>query len=305
MFSYAAVKDNLELILAMTGFTREEFENLLSDFQCAWDEYVARAYIEREDRQRQYGGGQQRTTLILPEDKLLFILYYFKVYPLQEILAFEFGMMQSTANEWIHILSGVLKQALSRGGYLPERDPKQTETSLQEEIESVYGIDGTERRRQRPTDEDQQQQYYSGKKKTHTIKNVIIGGLNTHKVNYLSKTYEGKKHDKRIADEEDPTYPEGIDLFKDTGFQGYEPAKITTFQPKKKPKGKELTPEEKSYNTLISKIRVIIEHIINGVKRCRIVKDIFRNSKLKFDDLVMEIACGLHNFRVESRCPQT
>ena len=58
------------------------------------------------------------------EDKLLFILYYVKVYPLQAILAFEFGMVQSTANEWIHILSEVLKKALDHGGYLPERDPK-------------------------------------------------------------------------------------------------------------------------------------------------------------------------------------
>ena len=49
------------------------------------------------------------------------------------------------------------------------------------------------------------------------------------------------------------------------------------------------------------KIRIVIEHIINGVKRCRIVKDLFRNTKEKYDDLVMEIACGLHNFRVECR----
>jgi hypothetical protein len=52
------------------------------------------------------------------EDKLLFILYYVKVYPLQEILAFEFGISQSTAKEWIHLLSGVLKRALDFGDYL-------------------------------------------------------------------------------------------------------------------------------------------------------------------------------------------
>ena len=41
-----------------------------------------------------------------------------------------------------------------------------------------------------------------------------------------------------------------------------------------------------------------MESIIAGIKRCRIVKDIFRNTKEKYDDLVMDIACGLHNFRV-------
>lgn len=301
MFSYSAVKDRPELMLAMTGLSREEFEALLVYFQSAWDNYVQEGYIEREGRQRQYGGGQRETTLVGTEDKLLFILYYVKVYPLQEIFAFEFGMAQSTANEWIHILSLILKRALDQGGYLPERDPEEVKTVLKAEAESEYGIDGTERRRQRPSDEEEQKNYYSGKKKTHTFKNIIIGGMNTRKVNYLSQTYEGKKHDKKIADEENPTFPKGISLFKDTGFQGYEPEEVITFQPEKKPKGKELPDEVKKNNTLISKVRIVIEHILSGVKRCRIVKDVFRNTKENFDDLVMEIACGLHNLRVQHR----
>jgi hypothetical protein len=44
---------------------------------------------------------------------------------------------------------------------------------------------------------------------------------------------------------------------------------------------------------------------INGIKRCRIVKDVFRNTKDMYDDLTMEIACGLHNFRVECRHAKT
>lgn len=120
-------------------------------------------------------------------------------------------------------------------------------------------------------------------------------------MNYLSQTYEGKRHDKKIADEENPTYPEDIGVYQDTGFQGYAPDGVQTFQPQKKPRGKELTPEQKEHNRLISRIRIVIEHIISGIKRCRIVKDIFRNTKEKYDDLVMEIACGLHNFRVHCR----
>jgi hypothetical protein len=56
-------------------------------------------------------------------------------------------------------------------------------------------------------------------------------------------------------------------------------------------------------NKVIAKIRIIIEHVIAGVKRCRIVKDVFRNTKANFADLVMEIACGLHNFRFAHRHP--
>jgi hypothetical protein len=88
-----------------------------------------------------------------------------KVYPLQEVLAFEFGMVQSTAHAWIHLLSAVLQQALDQGGYVPKRDAKQLGTILVSEAESIYGIDGTERLRQRPHDPEKQKYYYSGKKK--------------------------------------------------------------------------------------------------------------------------------------------
>jgi len=165
MFTYNQVKERPTLLLAMTGLTQAEFDQLLPHFQCAWDQYVQQNYVDRDDRQRQYGGGRPELTLVTIEEKLLFILYYVKVYPLQEILAFEFGMVQSTANEWIHMLSEVLQKALDHGGYLPERDPKQLETVLESEAESTYGIDGTERPRQRPRDPEKQKHYDSGKKK--------------------------------------------------------------------------------------------------------------------------------------------
>jgi DDE superfamily endonuclease len=128
VFSYHQVKEHPKLVLAMTGLTHAAFHQLLPHFQYAWEQYVTQNYVERDNRQRQYGGGRSELTLVNIEDQLLFILYYVKVYPLQEILAFEFGMAQSTANEWIHLLSEVLKKALDHGGYLPTRDPKQLET---------------------------------------------------------------------------------------------------------------------------------------------------------------------------------
>jgi hypothetical protein len=94
-------------------------------------------------------------------------------------------------------------------------------------------IDGTERRRQRPTNAAQQQEQYSGKKKTHTDKNLLLVNEHTDKVIYLGPTVAGKKHDKKAADEEKLAYPTNATLAKDTGFQGYEPAGVLTRQPKK------------------------------------------------------------------------
>jgi hypothetical protein len=90
---------------------------------------------------------------------------------------------------------------------------------------------------------------------------------------------------------------------QDSGFQGYQPEAVITYQPKKKPRGGELAIGERFINSVISSARIIVENIISGVKRCRILKDTFRNHLTGFDDVVMEIACGLHNLRVRHRHP--
>ena len=69
----------------------------------------------------------------------------------------------------------------------------------------------------------------------------------------------------------------------------------------KKPHKKELSAKEKERNRKISKVRVRVEHAIAGIKRSRTVKDVLRNTKDNFSDLVMVIACSLHNLRVDRR----
>jgi hypothetical protein len=70
---------------------------------------------------------------------------------------------------------------------------------------------------------------------------------------------------------------------------------------RKKPGKKELTDQEKENNRRLSKVRVKVEHAVSGIKRSRTVKDILRNTKAGSSDLVMVLACGLHNFRVNHR----
>ena len=62
---------------------------------------------------------------------------------------------------------------------------------------------------------------YSGKKKTHTVKNNVIVTTGKRKVEYLGSTWEGKKHDKRICDEESHEFPEGNTVYKDTAPDSY------------------------------------------------------------------------------------
>jgi hypothetical protein len=117
----------------------------------------------------------------------------------------------------------------------------------------------------------------------------------------LSPTYEGKMHDKSIADLTGYTLPHGSCLDQDMGFQGVMRAGITIVQPKKKPRGGELTPPENAATRCISSIRIRIEHAIGRVKRYRIVKEKIRLLKDGMRDTVMETCCGLHSFRLKYR----
>jgi hypothetical protein len=276
-----------------------EFEQLLPKFEQAWQAYVEEHHLQGKARKRGYGGGR-RARLQEHRDKLVFILMYFRLYPTQEVQGYLFGMGQPQANEWVHKLSGVLNQALGYEQQLPERDGRKLEAILNECPSLEFVIDGTERPINRPKDKEGRKKYYSGKKKAHTVKNNMIAERKG-KVKFLSDTYEGKKHDKAIADEEEYEFPGGSTLWQDTGFQGYAPEGVTILQPKKKPPKRELTESDKERNREISSKRIAIEHHIGGMKRSQIVMQKFRNRKQDYVDDVMETACGLHNFRLSQR----
>lgn len=124
-------------------------------------------------------------------------------------------------------------------GHAPARDASRLATSpLALDGAPATAIDGTERRRHRPTDARLQQEHYSGKKKAHTEKNLLLGNETTSRVVYLGPTIAGRTHDKKAADEATIAYPTNATLDKDTGFQDYAPAGGLTQQPKKSPKAR-------------------------------------------------------------------
>jgi len=234
VLEYKRLKKDRRQLLALTGLTHKEFEALHQAFRTASvTVYSGDKTADGRIRKRQAGGGrkgQLRTT----EQKLLFSLVYQQTYPLQALLGEVFGLSQSRVNRWIHRLLPILKQALDDLGVLPIREPgdfARQERGRQEAPELI--IDGTDRRRQRPKNLAKQALHYSGKQKTHSDKNIVVVNAKTKRVGYLSQTYAGKMHDKKIVDTEPIRYPPGTILDKDTGFQGYEPKVQQSHQPKK------------------------------------------------------------------------
>jgi hypothetical protein len=240
MITYTELKEKPKEFLAATGLHMHEFELILPGFK---EKLTATRPPDGrtkrgKPRQRRAGAGQKER-LQTVEDKLVFILVYQKTYPLQTMLGLHFGLSQPRANYWVHFLMPILQQVLEEMGMTPARDPQEVANhALVNESAPDLLIDGTERRRQRPKEAQKQAEHYSGKKKAHTDKNLLLANMHTRKVVYLSPTENGKKHDKKIADENNISYPSSATLGKDTGFQGYEPEGVLTFQPKKSQKAR-------------------------------------------------------------------
>jgi hypothetical protein len=291
---------NRRLLRALTSLDRAEFVRL----EMGLEMLLAAQRLEcRHDglpRRRVFGAGGETSKLPTSADKLAFILFYFKCYPLQEVMGLLFSMSQPQACEWIKRLTPLVNTVLGRELLLPARRPADLSQLLEEVPElRLLVIDGVERPVRRPKDKDDQKKNYSGKKKAHRKKNLLLSS--EKRVVYLGPTSPGSVHDKKLADESGLSYPPDALVLKDTGFQGYEPPGCAALQPKKKPRGRELHPIQKTINQVISKVRVTVEHAIAGIKRCHIVADLFRNRRQGFVDEVMLAASGLHNLRVATR----
>jgi hypothetical protein len=153
------------IFLAMTGCHLDEFNDLLPYFTKALrDSKYTLEGKERQNKSRSY----QNSPLPSSQDKLYFILVYFKQYPTQTLMGAHFNLSQPKANLWIHFLAPLLDEALSDAKLMPSRKMKEAT----DDMDSLYSHDGVEREIQRPKKD--QKTYYSGKKKTHTVKNNVL-----------------------------------------------------------------------------------------------------------------------------------
>ena len=108
-------------VLDLTSLTLEEFRRLVPPFEAAFQAHMAQWRFDGQPRTARQYTTYTTSPLPTPEDRLLFILTYLKTYPLQVVQGRLFGMDQSKANQWIHLLLGVLKATLRALGDAPSR----------------------------------------------------------------------------------------------------------------------------------------------------------------------------------------
>ncbi len=298
MLNLSRVLNQDRLLRATTGLNRQAFDALLPTFS---QRYEQSRLESNPQRQRALGAGR-KAKLDSIEAKLFYILFYCKCYPTFDLASSLFDFDRSCAHDWVHRLLPILEQALGEKQVLPVRKLRSVEEFCQRfpGVEAII-FDGTERPIQRPKDSEQQKSHYSGKKKRHTRK-FITGSTRSKRVIILTKAREGKVHDKKQLEQEDlvPHIPDQVAIEGDLGFNGLQNEFVNVKVPHKKPKGKELTPEQKEENREFSRQRVKCEHAHAGMKRYGAARDIYRNRVPNFDDRLMFNSAGLWNFYLEA-----
>ena len=284
------------LLRATTGLNLKAFTALKSSFEAVLLETeIPRR--SKKPRERKVGGGRP-PRLRTVEAKLVYILLYFKCYPTFELAGLLFDLNRSQANRWMHRLQPILEKALGREMALPERKL----TNVKDFVEQFPGVervilDGTERPIQRPKDKERQKENYSGKKKRHTRKH-LAAVTPEKRILVMSPATRGKDHDKGILNREQwaVRIPDKVEIQADSGFQGLANEHGNARTPHKKPKGGELSEEQKEENRALAKERVVCENAFAGVKRYGIVSQVYRNRVQDFDDRSMITAAGLWNY---------
>lgn len=304
MMNIVRILKNKRLMLALTGLNPEEFMELLPVFTAVWQRKRREYYNLNATGERAIGGGR-KGFLPTVEIKLFYVLFYYKCYPTFDLAGFIFGCDRSKACLRQQELSQILESTLGKKLVMPKRQMRTIEEFFQAfpEAKDIF-IDGTERPIQRPKDKAKQKNNYSGKKKRHTVKNIVITDKNK-RIGFLGQTIGGKEHDFTLLKEQaSPDHmPPEIRKHLDLGFKGIDqqfPGHRISM-PKRKPRTKDLSKFAVRQNQKKSAVRVLVENALAGVKRLRISTDVFRNRKEGFDDQAMLVSCGLWNYHLSMK----
>jgi hypothetical protein len=118
---FTAVQARPTEFLDLTSVTLDEFQQLVPPFEAAFQAHMARWRLDGKPRTARQFAVYTNCPLPTPEDRQFFLLTYLKTYALQVVQGRLFGMGQSKANQWIHVLLPALLAALRTLGEAPAR----------------------------------------------------------------------------------------------------------------------------------------------------------------------------------------
>jgi hypothetical protein len=276
-----------------TGLTVALFDQLVDD--------VLPLYVEAEDqrlsrRQRQRAIGAGHPYELELRDHLLLTVIWLRLYPIHEVLAYLFGVSDSTVSRLIERVLPVLEQSGRDGMRLPDPGKKrrrQLPDLLRDIPELTVIVDSFEQRVQRPPDDDS---HYSGKKKQHTLKSQLAVDSDTGRIVEVSDSVPGPTADIKLLQASGllERLPEQVGVGGDLAYLKLAKLRQQGFSPRRKPRGKDRPPEDIVYNRAFAQFRIVVEQTIGQVRRFQSVTATDRNHRRQHSARVAAVA-GLVN----------
>jgi len=315
MFTVESLRQYPGLVKALTGLPAEAFWALVAAVDGGWAEYE-RARRARPGRQRAVGGGRRcERDMAL---RVAAVLAYLRLHVPQAVVGWLFGTSQAEVSREVREVLPALRPCLPCPAVWEPSDDAAAVAAGGTLTPEQLGagrvlIDATEQRVSRPGSDAAQRRHYSGKKKAHTLKTQLVTD-DDHRILAISAAVPGATHDKPLCDALHTLdrLPDGVAAVADKGYQGLaaqvataavcdvatraerQQPRLLAQTPHKKPRGGELTEEQRAFNRALGAVRIRVEHCIGWLKHWAILATRFRCAHDRYTP-IMCVICGLVN----------
>ena len=280
-----------KLAKQLIGLTLPQLEQLIKQ-AIAINQERKKEAEEQKIRLNKKGAGRAKN---LSEDvEICLTLFYLRQMPIFEVLGIMFEVSRTTANDifhyWLPILRDVLPSSL-----LEEWEKSLQDNEFVQELLTSYPllVDSAEQPRERPSDYKEQKKFFSGKKQRHTFKNQFVSLPKAKDIVDVVVGERGPEADVNLLRKQQSNFSAQQSFKGDKAYIGAE----RTTTPQKKPPKRELTPEQKESNRLVSQERIYVEHLIRIVKIFRVAAERFRLHSRTYKQVILVI-CGLVRLRI-------
>jgi hypothetical protein len=336
---YKLLSQHPRVFQSMTGLRLPEFEELVQEVLPLHTQ-AYRHHLEAQRQQRRQpprvravGGGPAFT--LKARDQILLVIVWLRQYPTYEVLAYLFGVSDSSVSRLVERVLPLLEQSgrdtmrmpdpgkkhrRSLDALLqdtpqqdtPQQDTPQQDTPQQDTPQQAVLIDSFEQRVQRPRsgsgsespERQKKDAFYSGKKKQHTLKSQIAVDEVSGQIVDVSQSMSGPTADLKLLEASGllARLPVGVGALGDLAYLGIgalHPQGLAA-TPRRKPRGQERPPEDAAYNTAFARRRIPVEHSIGRLRRYGSLTQMDRHHRQKHCARVCAVA-GLVNRQIAHR----
>jgi hypothetical protein len=314
MITYAKLTRYPQAAPSLIGMSLSAFDALYEEFQVAHTQRLHSAPLTRrtrQPRQRAVGAGHQHSYDL--RERLLMTLFWLRVYTTYAIIGFFYELDRTNVEDNVKDVLATLETMTTFTYERPaaERAKLRSPEAVMDAFPDVrLIIDAREQPVQRPQPgrdnegqvEDRQRPYYSGKKKRHTLKTQVavrpdglieavsasVPGGATHDLTLLRQTQLLTA----LREEEGAMLDKGYD-----GIRNDYPD-LLLYLPYKARRNRPLTPEQKVYNSHLSRYRIVVEHTLAQLSRFQVLAQVFRHDRDRHREIV-RIVAGLVNRQIE------